>query len=573
MPLERLSREGVPGARMQGHVAARRSATIGLTTWVFMTDLIHGFIFDSARRTPQAEALVHGNSRLHYAALADIVARTATGLLQTGSGLSRGDRVAVYLEKRIENVAAMFGAAAAGGVFVPVNPLLKPEQVGYILADCNVRVLVTSIDRLKLLSATLASCADLHTVIVVGAVPEGLPALDRIAVVAWEAMLATTGAAVAIAPPSTAHRAIDADMAAILYTSGSTGKPKGVVLSHRNMVAGARSVASYLENTPDDRILSVLPLSFDYGLSQLTTAFLVGATAVLLNHLLPRDIVKAVIAERITGLAAVPPLWIQVAQLEWSADCTVRYFTNSGGAMQRPTLDALRRALPKAKPYLMYGLTEAFRSTYLPPAEVDRRPDSMGRAIPNAEVMVLRPDGTECEPEEPGELVHRGALVSLGYWNDPAKTAERFKPFTSIHRGLPLVEMAVWSGDTVRKDAEGFLYFISRNDEMIKTSGYRVSPTEVEEVVYAREHVAEAAALGVSHPTLGQAIVVIAYPRDGIDLTAADLLAACKPHLPSYMLPARIIISPTSLPRNPNGKIDRKLLSQQYEHIFTEAAQ
>jgi acyl-CoA ligase (AMP-forming) (exosortase A-associated) len=339
------------------------------------------------------------------------------------------------------------------------------------------------------------------------------------------------------------------------------------------MVAGAESVASYLGNTAEDRILAVLPLSFDYGLSQLTTAFSVGATAVLINHLLPRDVLKAVVAERITGLAAVPPLWIQIAALDWPADCTLRYLTNSGGAMQRPTLDALRRALPNAQPFLMYGLTEAFRSTYLPPAELDRRPDSMGKAIPNAEVMVLRPDGTECDPGEPGELVHRGALVSLGYWNDPAKTAERFKPVVSTQRGLVLTEMAVWSGDTVRKDEEGFLYFISRKDEMIKTSGYRVSPTEVEEVVYARDNVAEAAAIGVAHPSLGQAIALMVYPKEGTALAADELLAALKPHLPAYMLPAKIIVADSALPRNPNGKIDRKLLSTQLEGIFAEVAQ
>jgi acyl-CoA ligase (AMP-forming) (exosortase A-associated) len=528
-----------------------------------MSDLLHDFIFRSARRTPDAEALVYGQRRLTYAHLARLVNCTASALL--AHGLERGERVAVYLEKNVENVGAMFGAAAAGGVFVPVNPLLKPEQVGYILADCNVRVLVTSIDRLKLLLPVLAECRDLRTVLVTG-ISDELPALQGVELLAWDDTLSTVAAA-----DIPAHRAIDGDMAAILYTSGSTGKPKGVVLSHRNMVAGAVSVAGYLENTPDDRILAVLPLSFDYGLSQLTTAFHVGATAVLINHLLPRDVLNAVTAERITGLAAVPPLWIQLAQLNWPADCTLRYLTNSGGAMQRPTLDALRRALPGARPFLMYGLTEAFRSTFLPPEELERRPDSMGKAIPNAEVMVLRPDGTECAPGEPGELVHRGALVSLGYWNDPAKTAERFKPIAARHYGLPLTELAVWSGDTVRKDEEGFLYFISRNDEMIKTSGYRVSPTEVEEVVYAREHVAEAAALGIGHPTLGQAIVVIAYPRDGAALTASDLLAACKPHLPAYMLPQKVVISTAPLPRNPNGKIDRKLLSSQYENAFTEA--
>jgi acyl-CoA ligase (AMP-forming) (exosortase A-associated) len=526
----------------------------------FMNDLIHEFIFSSARRTPAAEALVHGTRRLDYAALATLVERAAGAFLATGLG--RGQRVAVYLEKTIENVASMFGASAAGGVFVPVNPLLKPEQVAYILADCNVRVLVTSGDRLRQMGAALAACPDLRTVIVTGAAGS-LPALDGVEVLAWDEALD-------VSAPRAPHRAIDTDMAAILYTSGSTGKPKGVVLAHRNMVAGAESVASYLENTPQDRILAVLPLSFDYGLSQLTTAFSVGATAVLINYLLPRDILNAVQAERITGLAAVPPLWIQLAQLDWPADCTLRYLTNSGGAMQRPTLAALRRALPEAKPFLMYGLTEAFRSTYLPPAEAERRPDSMGKAIPNAEVMVLRPDGTECEPGEPGELVHRGALVSLGYWNDPAKTAERFKPFVSRHHGLVLTEIAVWSGDTVRKDEEGFLYFISRSDEMIKTSGYRVSPSEVEEVVYAHPEVAEAAALGVAHPTLGQAIVVIALARDGSALSADALLANCKPRLPAYMLPARIIMAEASLPRNPNGKIDRKLLSQQFANVFEE---
>lgn len=525
-----------------------------------MTYLIHESIFRSAVSTPEAEALVYRGQTRTYAALASEVRAAASGLLSLGIG--RGERVAVFLEKRFETVTALFGAASAGAVFVPINPLLKPEQVGYILADCNVRILVTSADRLKQLVPVLNKCPDLHAVVVVdGDVPASL---ENVRGLPWSEFVAATRR-------DKGHRVIDTDMAAILYTSGSTGKPKGVVLSHRNMVAGAISVSSYLENTPADRILAVLPLSFDYGLSQLTTAFHTGATVVLMNHLLARDIVKAVESERITGLAAVPPLWLQLADLQWPADATIRYFTNSGGAMPRATLDRLRAALPKAKPYLMYGLTEAFRSTYLPPSEVDRRPDSMGKAIPNAEIMVLRPDGSECAPNEPGELVHRGALVSLGYWNDPQKTAERFKPIRPAHHGLPLVEMAVWSGDTVRADEEGFLYFISRNDEMIKTSGYRVSPTEVEEVLYGREHVGEAAALGIAHPVLGQAIVVVVSPRDGAPLDAEKLLAACKPHLPNYMLPNRIIVWEGSLPRNPNGKIDRKLLATQYANIFVEA--
>ncbi len=527
-----------------------------------MAALIHEFIFRSADRTPNEEALTYRERRLDYAALAGEVESTAAAMLALGLG--RGERVAVWLEKRVETVAALFGAAAAGGVFVPVNPLLKPEQVAYILGDCNVRILVTSADRLRLLAAVLPQCPDLRTVVAAGPA-DSLPAIPGVEIVLWDEAAAAAGTA-------RPHRAIDSDMAAILYTSGSTGRPKGVVLSHRNMVAGAKSVAGYLENTPDDRILAVLPLSFDYGLSQLTTAFHTGAAAVLMNYLLPRDIVKAVEDARITGLAAVPPLWIQLAQLRWPEDAPLRYITNSGGAMQRTTLDVLRGALPRTKVYLMYGLTEAFRSTFLPPAELDRRPDSMGKAIPNAEVLVLRADGTPCAPGEPGELVHRGALVSMGYWNDPEKTAERFKPVSPAHPGLPIPELAVWSGDTVRMDDEGYLYFISRKDEMIKTSGYRVSPSEVEEVVYATGQVNEAAAIGVPHPELGQAIVVAATPRNGAEFDAETLLAACRPHLPAYMLPARIEIRQGSLPRNPNGKIDRKLLAQELQDAFTGAA-
>ena len=527
-----------------------------------MPDLIHDFIFDSARRTPGAEALVHGGQRLDYAALAGAVERAAGALL--AGGIRHGERVAIYLDKRIESVAAMFGASLAGAVFVPINPLLKAEQVAYILADCNVRVLVTSAERLAQLDAALAGCPDLRSVLVAGAVPKtGLPVrAGAAAVQAWDAVQTQPETALLAV-----RRAIDADMTAILYTSGSTGKPKGVVLSHRNMVAGARSVAAYLELTPQDRVLSVLPLSFDYGLSQLTTAFLTGATAVLINYLFPRDIVKAVQEERITGLAAVPPLWIQLAALPWPDDCPLRYLTNSGGTMPGATVEALRRVLPNAQLFLMYGLTEAFRSTYLPPAELARRPDSIGRAIPNTQVMVVRPDGTPCGPGEPGELVHRGALVSLGYWNDPVKTAERFRPAPGQDPALPLTEMAVWSGDTVRMDEEGYLYFIGRSDDMIKVSGYRVSPTEVEEAVHASGLALEAAVFGVPHPALGQAIVLLAVPREGV--LGADLLKECQRRLPAFMVPAHVALHEGQFPRNPNGKIDRNLLRQSYSTMFS----
>lgn len=524
-----------------------------------MADLVHDLIFKAAARVPDAEALLYKDQAMSYALLAGEIDAKAGGFCELG--LTRGERVAVYLEKRLETVVALFAASMAGGVFVPVNPVLKPEQVAYILTDCGVRVIVTSLERLKLLQAVLLSCHDLHAVIVVDAADE-LPAIAGLMVISWEALHVANKLC-------TTLPTIDSDMAAILYTSGSTGKPKGVVLSHRNLMAGAKSVTQYLGNRCDDRILTVLPLSFDYGLSQLTTAFYAGATNVLMNYLLPRDIINIVKEQQITGLAAVPPLWIQLAQLDWGTVISLRYITNSGGAMPRTALNQLRSAFPAARIFLMYGFTEAFRSTFLAPEELERRPDSIGKAIPNAEVLVLREDGSRCVPGEPGELVHRGALVAMGYWNDVEKTALCFKPFKPHQSGLPLAEIAAWSGDTVQMDEEGFLYFIERRDEMIKTSGYRISPTEVEEVIYATECVAEAIAIGIPHPVLGQTIVVIVTARKDIQLHADNLLAACKQSLPAYMLPSHIEVRAGSLPRNPNGKIDRKLLFQEMQHIFT----
>lgn len=510
----------------------------------------------SAERAPEMPALTYLSASLSYGELQQAISAFSSGLVNLG--LLRYGRVAIYLEKRFETVIASFGAPAAGGVFVPLNPLLKAEQVSYILRDCNVSVLITSFERLTMLHKTLPTCPELQHVIVLDS-GESLSVIEGLHLCRWSELLAT--------PAKPGHRVIDTDVASILYTSGSTGKPKGVVLSHRNMVAGAKSVVSYLENNAGDTLLAALPLSFDAGFSQLTTAFHVGARVVLLNYLLPRDVLKTIERETVTGLTAVPPLYIQLTQLKWPESISehLRYFANTGGRMPRETLDALRRHLPKTKPYLMYGLTEAFRSTYLPPAEVDRRPDSIGKAIPNAEILVLREDGTHCAPDEPGELVHRGALVGMGYWNDPEKTAERYKPLPANvpgrEAGLVLPEIAVFSGDTVRMDDEGFLYFIGRRDEMMKTSGYRVSPTEVEEILYATKLVGECVAFGVDHDTLGQAIQVIVTPPTGAEIDTTALLAECRCRMPAYMVPAGITVRNGPLPRNPNGKIDRKTLA------------
>lgn len=530
-----------------------------------MSDLLGTLPLATAHRFPDRPAIAFGTEVLGYGKLAEAIERFATAL--AAEGCARGARVGVWLEKRIETVIAIFGAARAGCVFVPINPLLKAEQAAYIARDCNVEVLVTNAVRRSSLEHLEASLPDLRIVISVDESEQSVPPSGRSHRTWAEAMaLGSSGT-------SALPRVIDIDMAAILYTSGSTGKPKGVVLSHRNLVEGARSVSSYLENTADDRILAVLPLSFDYGLSQLTTSFLVGAKAVLHNYLLPQDVIRTMVRERITGLAAVPPLWIQLAALQWPSAVAeqLRYFTNSGGAMPTSTLTALRERAPRARPYLMYGLTEAFRSTYLPPEEVDRRPTSIGKAIPNAEILVVREDGSECGPGEPGELVHRGALVSMGYWNDAEKTAERFRPLPRQRKELVIPELAVWSGDTVTKDDEGFLYFLSRRDEMIKTSGYRVSPTEVEEIAYRTGLVAEVAAFGVDHAALGQAIVLVAQPAAGAEPDTKRLIDACKEQLPAFMVPQHVDWLDHSLPRNANGKIDRKLLSQERAGLFANA--
>lgn len=525
-----------------------------------MSQLLHELLLRQAGQTPQATALVHRDTKYSYEQLATQVEQFGRAML--ARGLRVQDRVAVFLPKQLETVVTMFGAARAGLTFVPVNPILKAPQVRHILGDCDVRVLVTSPERYATLERDLLECPALECVVLVGsdAAPPASP--GRFALATWNETLRSAPATAAF------HRVVDMDMVSILYTSGSTGRPKGVVLSHRNMVTGAHSVAQYLENTPDDRLLAVLPFSFDYGFSQLSTAFSVGASVVLMDYLFARDILTVAQRERVTGLAGVPPLWAQLADLEWPAEVreSLRYITNSGGAMPGATLTRLRSALPSTRVFLMYGLTEAFRSTFLPPSEIDRRPGSMGKAIPNAEILVVRPDGTPCDPNEVGELVHRGSLVSLGYWNDPQKTAERFKPAPGRPGGLVIPEIAVWSGDTVRMDEDGYLYFVGRRDEMIKTSGYRVSPTEIEEIVFATGLISDAAAVGVPHPTLGQAVALVVAGTQSPGAATA-LLNECKKQLPAYMVPAHIDWRET-IPRNANGKYDRALLARELSSLF-----
>lgn len=475
-------------------------------------------------------ALTSRDLVLDYAGLEHAVGALAAGL--RAQALPKGARVATWLPKTIEACLMPLAAARAGLVHVPINPLLKRAQVEHILVDSGAALLVTAPARAALLDASLC--------------PIWPEAEARAAWMGGETL-----------PPSSA--APD-DLAAILYTSGSTGRPKGVMLSHANLWLGAVSVAHYLGLGADDHTLGVLPLSFDYGQNQLLSSWAAGSHVVPFDYLLPRDVMRAVEKHRITTLAGVPPLWIQLLETEWSeaATASLMRLTNSGGALTRDLVAQLRDRFPRAALYPMYGLTEAFRSTYLDPALVEAHPTSIGRAIPFAEILVVRADGSIADDDEPGELVHAGPLVAQGYWRDPERSAERFRvPPPAAQSG----GMAVWSGDTVRRDREGLHHFVARDDEMIKCSGNRISPTEIEEAAQASGAVAEAVALGVADPRLGQAIVLVARARgEGAD---EKLRTHLKSELPAFMHP-RTIVWRDSLPRNPNGKLDRAALKLEY---------
>jgi len=516
---------------------------------------ISDYLKKQSCRFPDKECLVYRMRRISYASLDAEVDRLAQLLMD--EGLHKGDRVAVYMEKSPEEAASLLAAARAGGVFVDVNYLLKAPQVEHILRDSGARSLLTTRQRAAGLAEVLARCPDLEVLILHG--PGETPEIQGVRIVergGWAEGF--------FSRESRFPRVVETDLGAIIYTSGSTGKPKGVVLSHRNLVAGAESVSAYVENTPGDRILSVLPFSFDYGLNQLTCSLYVGCTCVLINYLFPNDILKALEAENITGLGLIPPLWLQILKQEWDHKRFPhwRYLTNTGGAMPVHATRELRRRLPNTRIYLMYGLTEAFRGTYLPPEEVDRRPTSIGKAIPNAEIWVLNDRGEHCGPGEEGELVQRGAHVALGYWNDPEKTADLFRPNPFAPSGLQMQEMVVFSGDRVKMDEEGFIYFVDRADEMIKTSGYRVSPTEVEDTLYATGLVEHAVAFGVSDEILGQAVAAVVSAKNP-GISSRDLTAACAQTLPNYMVPRHIEVW-ERLPLNPNGKIDRKAVKQEF---------
>ena len=528
-----------------------------------MATFVHQLISQSAIKNPTASALILKDKQLSYGELNTNIYSIANGFHKLA--IARHDRVGIYLHKTIENVGCIFASSITDSVFVPINPVLKSPQVKHIINDCGIKLLVPNKGRFKTIISVLPQLSSLTHIILTDGDENTNEIIGNIKIISWQTFLQEPH-------HNFSNKNTANDMAAIFYTSGSTGKPKGVVLSHNNIIFGAKSVAQYLNNNAEDRVLAVLPLSFDYGFSQLTTSFLVGASCILLDYLLPNDVLKAIEKYKITGLAAVPPLWSQLCKMNWqnTTGTSIRYFTNSGGALSTTNLGQLRKLMPNALPYLMYGLTEAFRSTYLDPKEIDQRIGSIGKAIPNAEILVIRPDGTECQPHEPGELVHKGPLVSLGYWNALEKTAERFKAAPQTPSGIILNEIAVYSGDTVKKDEYGFLYFIARQDDMIKTSGYRISPMEIEEVLYQHSSITEAATIGISHEELGQAIIAIVCCTEKDDLLALEksILKHCQKELANYMVPKKIIVL-ANLPHNANGKIDRNQLSLTYKNYFS----
>lgn len=505
--------------------------------------LLHHVLERTAARLPDKEAIRSGEDSITYGELA-AKARGGAAYLSEVLRLKPGTRVGILVEKSLAQAVLVFSASMADLPFVLIYDQLKSSQVSHILSDCGITQVVAS-QRTR--EAAESAAAGLAQVVLADDVLGGTES--------GQAPLA---------------RAITDDPATIFYTSGSTGQPKGIVVTHRNLLDGIEVVSEYLGIREDDRLLGLLPFNFDYGLNQLTSSVAAGATIVLHQFFSPMPMLKLAAKERITGLAAIPTIWAAVfnpklanwekigAELDFSA---LRYITNSGGKIPVPTVRRIREAFPATRLFLMYGLTEAFRSTYLDPAEVDARPDSMGKAIPNVQVEVVREDGAVCEPGEVGELIHRGALIARGYWNNPEKTAEVYRPNPLLPPENRFLETVVYSGDLVRKDAEGFLYYVGRKDNMIKISGYRVSPTEVEELLASSGLVAESVVFGVPDDELGYRIrAVVVYKGEE---KSQALMEHCKRSAPSYLVP-KDIIAVQSFPKTASGKTDRPAVIREY---------
>ena len=521
---------------------------------------LHDLLHNAVERDPRKVAVVDAKTEHTYEDLER--ASSALGAALVESGVKKGDRVGVYLEKSWEAIVAMLAASRIGAAYVNINPLFKPPQVSYLVGDCDVRVMIGDSARLDDLEPGTIEGAAFYK----GERPND-GAAGRLEDLA-EALGGDGDT------PRIEREVSEVDLATILYTSGSTGMPKGVATSQRNVVVGAQIVSTYLENTAEDRILSALPLHFDAGMSQFTTALRVGATLVLQRSRLPGDLTKALRRHEITGFTGVPPLWALLLRgaksLREEPLEHLRYIANTGGRIPQANLDELRRLLepPGTKIYLMYGLTEAFRSTYLPPEEIWRssseRGNCIGKAIPNTQIMIINAEGEECGPDEVGELVHRGPTVAMGYWGNEEATRKAYRPNPLAPPELLDVERVVYSGDLARRDEEGFLYHLGRNDAMIKSQGYRLSPEEVEDLLIGSGLVHEACAFGVEDPEVGQLVMAVVSLREGADNGAVDSI---REHVikngPPYMVPREIVVL-DELPKTGSGKIDRKGISNAY---------
>jgi acyl-CoA ligase (AMP-forming) (exosortase A-associated) len=495
-------------------------------------------LFASERQWKSKIAVVDGIHRITYGELLQMAQRSAASISE--KGVCKGDRVAIFLRRSIDAVAALLGTYLIGGVAVMINEVLKTRQVNHILQHSEASVLVTDS---RLLSSIRDCPIDQNKIIISDDAKEQ-------------------------SHTCVPNSVISADLAMIMYTSGSTGLPKGIMLTHGSLLSGAYTVSDYLDLSQEDTIISLLPFSFDYGLNQLLTSMLVGGTLVIQRSLFPADICNAIVRENVTGIAGVPLLWCQLAQKYSPFMKTrfpgLRYITNSGGRFPENVVRLIRKSHPEVRIFLMYGLTEAFRSTYLPPDQVDVRPTSIGKAIPNVEILVINDEGKLCEAGEVGELVHRGANISMGYWKDPESTAKVLRPCPLLENGDGRRELAVYSGDLVKRDEEGYLYFIGRKDQLMKSRGVRVSPDEIEECVSSSNLVSSVVVFGVTRDGEPEPEIVAAVvPKDLATFREEDLVQFCHREMPEYLKPQRIWRL-NELPETSNRKPDRAKVKESY---------
>ena len=515
--------------------------------------LVGDLLRNSAQLFPKKTAVIFGKQKVTYEEMDVSVNRLANALISRG--IKRDDRVGVFLDNSVEAVTALFAILKANATFVVINPTTKVQKLSYILNDCRMSGLITSWDKFTLVSQIHGDVPSLKFVIFSGK-KEGFAETDPHMFLGYEELLRSSASG---PPPS---ECIDQDLAAIIYTSGTTGVPKGVMMTHLNVVSACSSITTYLENTSSDIILDVLPLSFDYGLYQVLMAFKTGATLVLeRTFLYPFDIVKTIIREKVTGFPGVPTIFALLLQLDSLRDYDfshLRYITNTAAALPVSHVKKLREVFPCTKIYLMYGLTECKRVSYLPPEVVDRRPDSVGRGMPNEEVYIVDEQGRRVKPGEIGELVVRGSNVMRGYWELPGETDKLLKP------GKYPGERVLYTGDLFRMDEEGYLYFVARKDDIIKTRGEKVSPKEVESVLYRLNGVLEAAVTGVSDQILGEAVKAVVVLKKGANITEEDIRRFCAQNLEDFMVP-KMVEFRESLPKTETGKIKRMDLTSKGE--------